>query len=225
VNIGLIVAAGKSERMAKKVDKAFLSLGAQPVLAYSVAAYEKCPDIDKVILVVRKDRLDAARGLVRLFGCAKVARVVAGGASRQVSVCNGLALLDDDTTLVSIHDGARPCVTPKLISETVKAAKRYGSGVSAVKITDTVKEVKSGLTVRKTIDREKLWAVQTPQTFKWDLLKRAYASVKKRRAKVTDDAAAVELLRQPVHLVPAPLANIKITTPDDLTLASGLLNI
>jgi 2-C-methyl-D-erythritol 4-phosphate cytidylyltransferase len=220
---GIIVAAGKSERMGPSVDKAFLNLGSQPVLAYSLQAFEKCPDIDGVILVVRKDRLEAARGMVQMFGCSKVTRVVAGGPQRQISVQNGLALLSDDVTIVAVHDGARPCVTPYLISATVKSAKKYGSGVAAVKITDTLKEVPRGLTVSKTVDRSKLWAVQTPQTFRSDLLKHGYDRVKKRGKTVTDEASAVELVCKDIKLVPSSWTNIKITTAEDLSIASALL--
>ena len=221
----IIVAAGKSTRMGPDVDKAFLSLGSQPVLAYSLQAYEKCPDIEEIILVVRKDRLEAARGLVQLFGCAKVRRVVAGGASRDVSVRNGLALISEDATVISVHDGARPCVTAALISETIKSAKKYGSGVAAMKITDTIKEVPKGVTAVKTIDRSKLWAVQTPQTFKKDLLEQGYAKAKKKGIAVTDESSAVELAAKGIRMVPASLANIKITSPDDLEIAALLLRL
>jgi 2-C-methyl-D-erythritol 4-phosphate cytidylyltransferase len=225
MNFGVIVAAGKSERMGPNVDKAFLTLGTKPVLAYSLLAFEKCPDIDGVILVVRKDRLEAGRGLVQVFGCSKVKRVVAGGAQRQDSVRNGLSELSEDVRIVAVHDGARPCITPDLISETVKAAKRYGSGVAAVKITDTVKEVEKGFTVSRTIDRTKLWGVQTPQAFRKELLLKAFEIVKKKRLVVTDEASAVELTGEDVHLVASALSNVKITNPDDLALAAAFLKI
>ncbi|MCK5850629.1 MAG: 2-C-methyl-D-erythritol 4-phosphate cytidylyltransferase [Kiritimatiellae bacterium] len=225
MNFGIIVAAGKSERVGLNVDKAFLSLGTKPVLAYSVLAFEKCPDIDGVILVVRKDRMESARNMVLLYGCAKVVKIIAGGGKRQVSVSNGLAALSEDVKIVTVHDGARPCVSSELISDTIKAAKRYGSGVAGVKITDTVKYVNKGITVSKTLDRSKLWAVQTPQTFTMDLIKKAFATVKKKGLMVTDEASAVELVSKTVRLVPAPVSNIKITTADDLALAASLLKL
>lgn len=222
---GIIVAAGKSERMGSDVDKAFLSLGTRPVLAYSLLAFEQCPLIDGVVLVVRKDRVDSARGLAQMFGCAKVRAVVAGGASRQDSVMNGIAQLGVDVRVVAVHDGARPCVTPDIIAETVKSAKRHGSGVAALKITDTIKEVERGTLVTRTVDRTKLWAVQTPQTFRVDLLTQAYRHVAKKGLSVTDEASAVEAIGEAVHLVPASLSNIKITTPADMALAATLLNV
>lgn len=222
---GIIVAAGKSERMGSDVDKAFLSLGTRPVLAYSLLAFEQCPMIDGVILVVRKDRQDSARGLAKIFGCDKVRKIVSGGASRQASVMLGLAELGDDVRTVVVHDGARPCVTPDLIGETIKSAKRHGSGVAAVKITDTIKEVDRGMVVSRTVDRSKLWAVQTPQAFRVELLSQAYENVKKKKLTITDEASAIEALGEDVHLVPAPLANIKITTPEDLALAGMILKV
>lgn len=225
MNFGIIVAAGKSERMGPGVDKAFLSMGMKPVLAYSLTAFENCPDIDGVVLVVRKDRLDTARGLVQIFGCSKVQRIIAGGQQRQDSVAGGLAAVPDEAVVVAVHDGARPCVTPALISETIKAARRYGSGVAALKVTDTIKEVQRGLLVHSTVDRSRLWAVQTPQAFRADILRKAFEHVKAKHKTVTDEASAVELLGEAVHLVPSVPANIKITTPDDLALASALLKI
>ncbi len=222
---GIVVAAGKSERMGADVDKVFLSLGTRPVLAYSLLAFEQCPLIDGVVLVVRKDHVEAARGLAQVFGCAKVREVVAGGASRQASVMNGLAELPDGVTIAAVHDGARPCITPEAIAETVKSAKRHGSGVAAVKITDTIKEVDRGTVVSRTIDRTRLWAVQTPQTFRVDLLRKAYEYVDKKGLTVTDEASAVEAVGEAVHLVPSLWSNVKITTPADLALAGAILKV
>lgn len=222
---GIVVAAGKSERMGADVDKAFLSLGTRPVLMYSLQAFEQCPLIDGVILVVRKDRMDAARGMIQMFGFSKVRKVVAGGASRQLSVMAGLAELKDDVKIVTVHDGARPCVSPSLIEETILSAKRQGTGVAAVKVTDTIKEVDRGMVVSRTVDRSKLWSVQTPQTFRVDLLNAAYAHAKKKKLTVTDEASALEALGEPVHLIPAPATNIKITTPADLALAAMILKV
>jgi len=225
MNYGIIVAAGKSERMGGGVDKAFLNLGTRPVLAYSLMAFERCEEIDGIVLVVRSDRVLAARAMVQTYGISKCRDVVAGGALRQLSVANGLALLSDDVKIVSVPDGARPCVTPELIAETIRSAKRHGSGVAAAKITDTVKYVENGVTVTKTVDRSKLWAVQTPQSFKREWLTEAFALVRKRRLTVTDEASAVELLGKEVRLVPAPMPNVKITAPGDLELAASLLKV
>lgn len=229
MNCGIIVAGGKSERMGTEIDKAFLSLGTKPVVVYSLFAFEKCRDIDQVVLVVRKDRVDAARQAVRMFGCNKVKKVVAGGLLRQQSVINGINELnedeDEDIDVVVVHDGARPCVTADLISQTIASAKQHGSGIAAVKITDTVKSVNKGMIISETIDRTKLWLVQTPQAFKFNLLQKAFALIEKKKIKVTDEASAVELVSGGVRLVVANSSNIKITTPDDLILAAALMRL
>ncbi len=225
MNCGIIVAAGKSERMGSDIDKAFLSLGTKPVVVYSLFAFEKCRDIDEVILVVRKDRVDSARQAVRMFGCNKVKKVVAGGILRQQSVINGMDELSEGADIVVVHDGARPCVTADLISQTIASAKQHGSGVAAVKITDTVKSVDKGMVISETIDRTKLWLVQTPQAFKFSLLQKAFALIEKKKIKVTDEASAVELVTSGVRLVEASSSNIKITTSNDLTLAAALMRL
>lgn len=225
MNYGLIIAAGKSTRMGSNVDKAFLSLENKPVLAYALEAYQNCPSIDAIIVVVRKDRLDSAKGLARLYGGSKIEAVIAGGNLRQDSVQCGLAALPEEAVLVSVHDGARPCVTPDLIEATIKVAKRSGAAVAAVRVTDTIKHAERGTTISNTVDRSKLWAVQTPQTFKLSLLKKAFAAVVEQNAKVTDESAAVELLGEPVRLVPSSKLNMKITAPEDLPLAAACLRI
>jgi len=124
-----------------------------------------------------------------------------------------------------VHDGARPCVTADLIAETIRSAKRVGSGVAASRVVDTIKFVERGATVDHTLDRDKLWAVQTPQTFKADLLRKAYAKVAEKGVTIPDEAAAMEWLEDPVRLVEWPRANPKITTAEDLTIAAALLKI
>lgn len=225
MNTAILLAAGKSERMGPNTDKAFLSLGAKPMIAWSLLAYEQCRDIDRIILVVRKDQLLAAKSVIQIFGISKIQTIIAGGAKRQASVINGMKEMDPDTRIVIIHDGARPCVTPELISETIKQAKRHGSGIAAARIWDTVKYVDRGLMAKETVDRSKLWAVQTPQAFKVDLLQRAYDAVQEQKATITDETSAVELLGEAVRLVEWLRPNIKITTAEDLPLAAAALKI
>ena len=221
----IIVAAGKSERMGSKIDKAFLSLGPEPVLAYSLRAFQECHNVHSIVLVVRNDKLSAAEGMVQMFGISKIRSIIAGGASRQSSVAAGLAAVDPDSEIVCVHDAARPCVTPALISETVGVARKYGSGVAASKVTDTVKIVKKGHVVDSTLDRDLIWTVQTPQTFKYDILIKAFESLKKSKDDVTDEATAVEKTGAEVRLVPCSFPNMKITTPDDLPVAALLMGI
>ena len=224
MNVGIVLAGGKSQRMGGGVDKAFVTLGAKPVLAHSLQAFEDCEDIDQVILVARRDRMEPAAAMIQVFGFSKVKNIVMGGSTRQKSVCNGLTEVSESAVIVAVHDGARPCVTPELISRTVQTAKRYGSGVAAAKITDTVKEVGRGSVVVKSLDRTRLWAMQTPQTFRVKWLREAFANMAKKGSKVTDEASAIELLGKDVRLVPSTWANIKITALDDIPLALVLLN-
>ena len=219
----IIVAAGKSERMGGGVDKAFLNLGPRPVVAWSLLAFERCADIDKIVLVVRRDQINAAKSLARMFGISKLLNIVAGGAKRQDSVMNGLKALDVDARFVVVHDGARPCVTPETISETVKLARRCGAAVVGRHIWDTVKFVEKGTTVTRTEDRSKLWAIQTPQAFDVRLLKRAYEAVVEQQKEVTDDASAVELIGEPVKIYETEKPNLKITTVEDLRMAAAIV--
>ena len=219
----IIVAAGKSERMGGGVDKAFLNLGSRPVVAWSLLAFEKNTDIDSIILVVRKDQLTAAKAVARMFGISKLSKIVPGGTRRQDSVQAALKEVDSDTRIVVIHDGARPCVKPETIAETVKVAKRTGAAVIGCHIWDTVKFVEKGTTVSRTEDRSKLWAVQTPQAFSASVIRRAYAEVVKKNVDVTDDASAVELIGEPVKIVESNVPNLKITTVEDLRVAAGVV--
>ena len=160
----IVVAAGKASRMGD-VDKAFLTLGSRPVVAHALAAFERCPDVTEVVLVVRKDQLSAADSAVRMFGLRKVHRIVPGGATRLASVRAGIAAANPDTTYYAVHDGARPAVPVALIRDCVASARKFGSGVAAAKITDTVKSVSRAGAIEKTLDRDPLWAAQTPQVF------------------------------------------------------------
>ena len=217
----IIVAAGKSERMGAGTDKAFLSLGNKPVVAWSLLAFERCPDIDRIVLVVRKEQQVAAKAVARMFGISKLIAIVPGGNKRQESVQAGLAVCDVDTRQVVVHDGARPCVTPDVISEVVKLAKRVGAATVGRRITDTVKRVEKGTAVSGTEDREKLWAVQTPQAFQFKVLSNAYKVLGKND--VTDDCQAVELAGETVRIYENRAPNFKITTVEDLQIASALL--
>lgn len=225
MNTVILVAAGKSERMGLNTDKAFLNLGPRPVIAWSILAFEQCIDIDQIILVVRKDQLLAAKSVAQMFGISKLRAIVPGGVRRQDSVLNGMKEMDPETRVVIVHDGARPCVTPDLIAETIKVAKRSGCGIAASRVWDTIKYVERGSTVDHTVDRTKLWAVQTPQAFKVEVLQRAYRAVEEKKVTVTDEASAVELIGEPVRLVEWPRPNIKITTAEDLPLAAAALKL
>ena len=221
----IILAAGRGERMGANVDKAFLNLGPMPLVAYSLLAFEACADIEALVLVVRPDRIEASRELCRRLGISKLRGVVTGGSRRQDSVRAGLTTLPPEAELVVIHDAARPLVTPELISATVSSARETGSGIAARKVVDTIKVVSDGNVAVSTLDRSNLWAVETPQTFRTELIRRAYEAVSAAGQTVTDDAGALEFIGEKARLVDWRKPNIKVTVADDLTLAGLLLRL
>ena len=225
MNAGIIVAAGRSPTSTQQVDHSFLSLGTKPVLAYSMQAFEKCPDIDVVIVVARKDRVEAAYAVADMFGCAKVHKVVAGGAQRVASLIAGLEEMNEEIRIVVTHDATRPCVTPEQISLTIKSAKRYGTGITAARAEDAVKQVDKGQVVKKSLDRSKLWITNSPQGFKIEVLRDGLNEAKRKGVTIGDDSEAAELVSKEVRLVPSSMPNIRIETADDLSLAGALLRL
>jgi 2-C-methyl-D-erythritol 4-phosphate cytidylyltransferase len=220
---GVIIASGKGEKFAPDIDTSFLNLGSKPVLTYSLTAYEHCPEVDGIVIVAPKERLENVRVMVQMFGCYKVKKIVAGTGIRQSSVLNGLKAVDDGVGIVSIHDASRPNVTKEQIAETIKSAKRYGSGVLAMKIGDAVKRVEKGATVTESLDAGNLWSAQTPQSFKTDVILKGYEAAQKKKVSLADDSHALSLIRQEVHLVPTERLSVRITGPLDLQIAEFLL--
>jgi 2-C-methyl-D-erythritol 4-phosphate cytidylyltransferase len=221
----IVLAAGRSTRMGGGPNKQFIELLGKPILWYSLTAFELCGAVDAVILVRRPDYAQEAEQIVRESGFQKVVAVADGGVERQNSVWNGLEKCNPATEIVAIHDGARPLVTPALIQATITSARAHGTGIAATKVVDTIKEANEDKTVIRTVDRTKLWAVQTPQTARLPLLRKAYTKVFQEQIVVTDEAAAVESLGQKVHLVETSFLNLKITTPADLAMAQALLRV
>lgn len=218
----IVLAAGRSTRMGGG-NKQFIELLGKPLLCYSLSAFEQCVAVDSIVLVRRPDCAAQAEQLVRDFDFKKVVAYADGGVERQNSVWNGLDRCEGRTEIVAVHDGARLLVTPELIEATIRSARAHGTGIAATKVVDTIKEADENRMIVRTVDRTRLWAVQTPQTVRFKLLREAYALVLKKNSTVTDEAAAVELLGHPVRLVETPFLNLKITAPADLTVAEALL--
>lgn len=214
----VIVAAGRGRRMAG-VDKLLAPLAGRPLLAHTLAAFQACEAVQRVALVMAADRLEEGRELVRAHGLDKVAAVCAGGERRQDSVRAGLEALGACEWAV-VHDGGRPLVTARLIEEGLAATRETGAAICAVPLSDTLKQVRESGEVERTLEREGLWLVQTPQIFRYDLLLEAH-----RRATVeaTDDAALVEAIGGHVRVYMGSPRNIKVTTPEDLALAEALV--
>jgi 2-C-methyl-D-erythritol 4-phosphate cytidylyltransferase len=209
----VIVGAGSSQRMGR--DKVFISLAGKPLLAWSVDACQGCKLVDQIAIVLNETKLDMGRKLAAERGWSKLVEICGGGKRRQDSVRQGLNELEDCDWII-IHDAARPFLTADLISDGLEAAQTTGAAVAAVPIKDTIKIGSSDMMVRKTLSREQLWAIQTPQIFRFDIIAEAHEQITE---EVTDDAGMVEQLGRKVKLYMGSYNNIKITTPEDVALA------
>jgi 2-C-methyl-D-erythritol 4-phosphate cytidylyltransferase len=219
----VIVAAGKGARMGPNVDKLFLELNGCPIVAHTWRVFDRAGCVDEIVLVVRDQMQPAFRELAQTFEFTKRFCLVAGGAERQDSVWNGLAALSPGADIVAIQDAARPCTSEALIAATIAAAGQFGAAVAAQPVTDTIKESRDGDLIERTLDRSRLWAVQTPQTFRVEVIRRALSEVRRKSLLVTDDTAACELIGQPVKLVVSSQPNPKVTRPEDLPWIEALL--
>ena len=177
MNAAILVAAGKGVRMGAGVDKLFLEVAGRPVVAHTWQRFNDTPCIDEIILVVRDGMQKEFLKLASRYHLQKPFHIVAGGAERQDSVWNGLEALPVTAEIVAIQDAARPCTSEELIAATVQAADETGAAVAAQPVTDTIKESEDGRLIQRTLDRSKLWAVQTPQSFRVEVIRRALTEV------------------------------------------------
>lgn len=218
----LVAAAGSSSRMGG-VNKLLQPLDGVPVLARTLAALQQAESIHEIVVATREEDLVEISRLCRTYGITKCAKVVRGGESRAHSVLLAALEASPEVKLLAVQDGARPLVTPELIDRTVAAAVRCGAAAPAVPVKDTIKEVRDGGAVERTVDRSALRAVQTPQVFDANLLKAALQDAVEKGIPITDDCSAVERLGKVVFLLDGAEENLKITTPVDLILAEALL--
>ena len=220
----LIPAAGKGHRMQSSVKKPYLKLGQKPILAHTIQRFEENSAVDAIFLIVDEmDFNDCYAKVLDPYPFTKVQAPIAGGETRQASVQNGIRALSADVDFVIVHDGVRPFVTDEIIFACLTAADEYGAAVAAVPVKDTIKVANKDAFVLETPERERLWAVQTPQVFRKSLLEEAHQIAQQRQLTATDDAALVEQLGFPVKLVHGSYANLKITTQVDLQIAGVLL--
>ena len=214
----VIVAAGQSRRM-DGVDKVFAPILDRSLIAYTMTPFEQSPLVNEVVLVLARDKIVEGLALKEREGWCKVVAVCPGGSLRQESVLAGLEHLSPCHWVV-VHDGARPCLAPEVIERGLESAEETGAAVAAVPATDTIKVVSPQGLVESTPPRERLWQVQTPQIFRYDLLLRAHHTCK---GVFTDDAAMVEKMGSPVKVFPGSLDNIKVTTQGDLLWVESFL--
>jgi 2-C-methyl-D-erythritol 4-phosphate cytidylyltransferase len=220
----LIPAAGMGRRMGRAVAKQFLPLGDKPMLAHTLLSFQRASEIDEIIPILSKEDMESClRDVIEQFHITKVKTLVVGGRERQDSVMNGLQKLEKDASIVLVHDGVRPFVTHEMIRESIDRAKKGDCVAVGVPIKDTIKEVDDKRTVRRTLERSRLWAIQTPQTFPVKVLRRAYEEALKHNMYGTDDAMLVERSGSRVQVIMGSYENIKITTPEDLILAEEIL--
>ena len=222
--IAIIPAGGAGKRFKAHVAKQYLFLDQIPMLVHTLEVFQKSKVIDNIVLAVPSDDLVSIRQeLIDKYGLTKVTTIVIGGKERQDSVRNALSAINGKYDVVLIHDAVRPFVTEKMIRQVVAAAKISGAASVGVKAKDTIKETKKDNMVATTIPRHHLWLTQTPQAFKFELLKEAYKSAYDEKYYGTDDASLVERIGKKVKMVEGSYENIKITTSEDLIMAEALM--
>ena len=220
----LIPAAGMGRRMGNAVAKQFLPLGDKPMLAHTLLAFQRASGIDEIIPILSEEDMESClRDVIELYHITKVKTLVVGGRERQDSVANGLKKVEKDASIVLVHDGVRPFVTQEMIKESVEFAKKGECVAVGVPLKDTIKEVDDKGIVRSTLERSRLWAIQTPQTFPVKILRRAYEESYRNKTCGTDDATLVERTGGKVRVIMGSYENIKITTPEDLLVAEEIL--
>jgi len=223
MKVGAIIpAAGRGKRIGASVPKQFLEIQGKPLLHHTLTVFASCKLIDYVVLVMPRADVDEM-GEDWLNKYEIVRKVVVGGEQRQDSVYNGFSSLEEGTDIVVVHDGVRPFTTPQMIIATVEAAQQHGAAITAIPVSDTVKQAADGF-VKQTVSRDGLWRVQTPQAFQYGLLQQAFKKAKKDSYYGTDEGSLVEYLGERVKIVPGSELNIKITRKEDLVLGESLLS-
>ncbi len=222
----IIVSAGSGKRMkslGNKLKKQYLPLANQPVLVHTLKKFEGLKEISEIILVLPAGEIDYFKKYwLKKYNFLKIKKIVSGGNRRQVSVSKGLNAVSKDSQLIVIHDGVRPLVRKEVIKRSIKLASKCGASVVAVPVKETIKIAKNKW-IKSTLKREDLWSVQTPQVFKYDLIKKAYLKAKEAGFYANDDAQLVERLGKKIKLVLGDYENLKITTPHDLIIAEEIL--
>lgn len=216
----VVAAAGLSARM-EGIDKLFLEIGGKPVLVHTLTALGKCREFREIIVVARESEIERIARLCRTYDLRGIVKIVAGGQTRLESVYNGVNQVSPDSRLIAVHDGARPFVTEQVVSAAVEAALKYSAAAPAVPVTSTIKLARSGI-VEKTIDRNNLYEIQTPQVFAAELLKGALQNAVDKSLYITDDCMAVEAIGCRVKLTEGSRENLKLTTAHDIIFAEAI---
>jgi 2-C-methyl-D-erythritol 4-phosphate cytidylyltransferase len=219
--VAIVPAAGYGSRMALKAKKPFILLKGRPIIAHTLGALEKCAAVDEIVIASESSCVGKFKALVKRYRFNKVSDIIVGGKTRFESVKNCLAKIGPSFDIVIVHDGARPFVDAAAVSGSVRLARKFGACIVAAPLTDTVKVVDKRLLIKKTLDRSRIFRAETPQVFKYEIIKKAYAT--RGKAGITDDSGLVERLRVPVRILVGAHNNMKITTKEDLKLAEALI--
>ncbi len=219
----IVPSAGKGSRLRSGTSKPFVKLRGKELLLYSLEALEMSEYISEIIIPASKENIPKAERLIKRAGLRKVKHIIQGGRHRAGSVKRGFLKTGAETDFVLVHDCARPFLTNRLISSSVKSACRFGASLCAVKVKPTIKEAGLKNFVCKTLERKLLWEAQTPQVFNRNLLEKAYKITQRRKGLFTDDTAIFESAGMRVKIVEGDYSNIKITTPEDLVIAEAIL--
>ena len=220
----LIAAAGKGQRMRGRVKKQFIPLEGMPLLFYALKTFEEFEGIESMYLVLDKGDFEYCMGdIIQKYGISKVSQLVPGGERRQDSVWNGLKAMEGHCDMVIVHDGVRPFVSPEILKRLMTAMEDAQAVVTAIPALDTIKRVDGMGIVLDTLQRNTLFHIQTPQGFRYGLIKEAYTRGLREGIQGTDDAYFVERMGIPVKVIEGSSFNIKITTPEDIVLAHYIL--
>ena len=217
----VVLAAGSSERM--NDDKIFMTLGSKSLLAHTLKALEDSRYVDEIVVVTRMEKVMEVADLCKNNNISKARKVIRGGATRMESALAGVSETRPGAKLIAIHDGARPFVTEDVISRTVYAAQKHMAAAPVIPSTDTLKAVDENGMITGTVDREHTVRIQTPQIFDADLIKGALTKAASIGLSITDDCAAIEMMGVKPYTVEGDVDNIKLTTPQDLILASAII--
>ena len=239
--IAIVPAAGLGKRLGAGTNKPFYSLLNKPLLAWTLEALEQVEEISEIIPVLKESDMEGAVRTFEQYAFSKVKRIAPGGNERQDSVSHGLKLADSKAGIILVHDGARPLIAASTVREVIAALEGFDGAVAGVPVKDTIKEAgaealdragkasrgKAGegkaYVVKRTVKRESLWAIQTPQVFRCEVLLKAYDKAMDEGFYGTDDAGLVERIGGRIRVVPGSYDNIKITTPEDILVAEELL--
>ncbi len=222
--LAIVLAGGVGKRMGTSTNKQFLLLDNKPIIAHTLQVFQECRPIDGIYLVVNhKDLPLIQEEILEQYHFGKILKLVIGGRLRQDSVRNGLEAIDEACDIVTIHDAARPFISPSFIETSIFLMEMFDAIIPAIPARDTIKAVSKEGFVMKTLERDTLWQIQTPQTFKYELIVKAYREGMAKKLCGYDDSTFIEYLGKKVKVMEGSPYNIKITTPEDLVIARGLL--